>query len=460
MKINYFTGASVLSLTAIFSSCQHESGKADSEKNDDRQKPNIIFIMADDLGYADLGCYGQQEIQTPNIDKLAKEGIKFTQCYAGSTVSAPSRSVLMTGLHTGHTTVRGNFSKVPGLVERNRVPLKEDDITIAEILKKAGYSTGITGKWGLGEPNTSGVPNKQGFDEWLGYLNQRNAHTYYPPYIWRNQEKMLLKGNKNHQKKEYTHDMFTQFALKFIQEHHEKPFFLYIPYCIPHSEYEIPSLEPYSEKPWSDDEKAYAAMVTRMDSDVGKIIELLKSLHLSDKTYVFFCSDNGAAKFWKGLFNSSGELRGRKRDMYEGGIRVPMIVWSPGNISAGEESDFPWYFADVLPTLANLAGVSPPEQIDGINVLPAIHGKKQTVGNRFMYWEFHERGFQQAARWKHWKAIRPAPGDSLLLFDLSKDISETNNLASENPQITKKIENYLQSARFNSVYWPDSLIYK
>ncbi len=365
------------------------------------KRPNIIFIMADDLGYGDLGCYGQKVIKTANIDRLAAEGTRFTQCYAGSTVCAPSRSVLMTGLHTGHTRIRGNFGHAGGVGPQRRVPLRTEDVTVAEVLKKAGYVTGITGKWGLGEPGTTGVPNRKGFDQWLGYLNQRNAHSYYPPYLWRNEEKMMLEGNKEGQQKQYTHDLFTEFALDFVRSHKNEPFFLYLPYTIPHSKYQIPSTEPYSDKPWSQDAKVHAAMVTRMDGDIGRIMSLLKELGIDERTVVFFCSDNGAAKRWDGVFDSSGPLRGSKRDMYEGGIRTPMIVRWPSKIAGGKVSDAVWYFADVLPTLAELAGVMSSKDIDGVSVLATLLGKKKISDDRFLYWEFYERGFQQALRWRN-----------------------------------------------------------
>lgn len=453
-----------LSLTVF---CCITQGYAQGAAKDDkkasefaRKKPNIIFIMADDLGYHDLGCYSQTKIKTPNIDRLAAEGMRFTSVYAGSPVCAPSRSVLMTGLHTGNTTVRGNFSKVEGLVEDDRVPLQPEDITIAEVLKKAGYVTGMTGKWGLGEPGTSGVPNAQGFDEWFGYLNQKNAHSYYPPYLWKNQEKVMLEGNQNGKQETYSHDLFTDFALDFIKRHQDTTFFLYLPYTIPHDDYEIPDTAPYTHEEWPQDAKVHAAMITRMDRDIGKIMELLKSQQLDENTMVFFCSDNGAAKIWKGIFDSSGILRGHKRDMYEGGIRTPMIVRMPGKVPAGVVSDFPWYFADVLPTLAAVAKVDAPQETDGINVLPAILGKEQTVNDRFMYWEFHEKGYQQAARWHHWKVVRQAPDQPIELYDLSVDVSEQFDVASLHPDIVQKMKNYLKNARSDSKYWPDDMLGK
>ncbi len=422
-----------------------------------KMKPNIIFIMADDLGYGDLGCYGQKIIQTPVIDQMAKEGLRFTQCYAGSTVCAPSRSVLMTGKHTGHTTVRGNFGKhgVKGLGGKmGRVPLKKDDVTIAEILKKAGYVTGMTGKWGLGEPNTTGEPNEQGFDEWFGYLNQRRAHSYYPEFLWKNKEKVELPGNLQDKRETYTHDLFTEFVLDFVERHHNESFFLYLPYTIPHAKYEIPEHEPYVDESWTEDEKVHASMVTRMDRDIGKLFALLKDLGIDNNTIVFFCSDNGAAKRWEGRFDSSGVLRGHKRDMYEGGIRTPMIVHWPGKTTAGTESDSVWYFADVLPTCAEIAGIKVPGNIDGESVLSVLLGKKQEMDERFLYWEFFERGFKQAVRWKDWKAVRNGLNGNLELYDLEKDVGETTNVADENPEVVKTIENYLKTARTESENWP------
>lgn len=424
------------------------------------ERPNILFIMADDLGYGDLGCYGQQHIRTPNIDQLAAEGMRFTDAYAGSTVCAPSRSVLMTGQHTGHTTVRGNFGKggVRGLGGgKGRVPLKEEDETVAEVLDAVGYVTGITGKWGLGEPSTSGTPNKKGFDEWFGYLNQRRAHTYYPDFLWLNEDKYPLPGNTDGKKEQYTHDLFTQFALKFIDTHAggKRPFFLYVPYTVPHARYEIPSTEPYTDKEWKKDEKVHAAMITRMDQDVGRIMTLLKEKGVDENTLVFFCSDNGAAKRWEGRFDSSGALRGHKRDMYEGGIRTPMIVRWPGRVPVGKTSDTPWYFPDVLPTLADVADAPFSADVDGISILPTILGKDQPeLSNRPMYWEFFERGFQQAARRGHWKAIRKKRGGPIELYDLSKDIGEQHDIASKNPDIVESFDRYFSEARTESESWP------
>ncbi len=426
-----------------------------------KSSPNIIFIMADDLGYGDLGCYGQNKIKTPNIDQLASEGIKFLQCYAGSPVCAPSRSVLMTGQHTGHTTVRGNtgLHGVVGLGGAKwRVPLNADDITVAELLQSAGYTTACIGKWGLGEPNTPGEPRNQGFDYFFGYLNQRRAHDYYTEYLWENEDIFPL-NNENGQENDYSHDFLTDKAIQFIERQNgQNPFFLYLPYTIPHDEYEVPDLNQYASKTWEQKEKIYAAMVTRMDGDIGKILNKLKQKNLEQNTIVFFCSDNGAAQRWDRLFDSSGALRGRKRDLYEGGIRTPMIIKYPGHIQAGTVSDFPWYFADVKPTLCELVGISPDKNIDGINVLSAFHGKKvRGSKKRIFYWEFHERELQQALRIKDWKVIKLSYDTEAELYNIAEDPSEKLNVASSHPKRVKKMMAILRKSRTPSGSWPTEI---
>ena len=420
-------------------------------------RPNIIFIMADDLGYGDLGSYGQRVIHTPHLDRMAAEGIRFTDFYAGSPVCAPSRSVLMTGQHTGHTRVRGNFGKfgVVGLAgNKGRVALASEDVTIAEVLQSVGYRTGMAGKWGLGEPGTTGLPNDQGFDEWFGYLNQRRAHSYYPEYIWKDRDRFELPGNAHGNQGTYTHDLFTAFALDFVERHQSRPFFLYLPYTVPHSKYEIPDTAPYSDQPWTDDEKVHAAMITRLDRDIGQLFTRLQALGLDEKTLVFFCSDNGAAERWEGRFDSSGPLRGRKRDVYEGGIRSPMIVRWPSQITPGQSNPTPWYLADILPTLAGAAQAPIPPAVDGVNVLPVILGKQSGIAERFLYWEFFENGFQQAVRWGDWKAVRPQLGEPLEIYNLSRDLGETHNLAASSPAIVQTFEDYLRHARTASDNWP------
>ena len=425
-----------------------------------RHRPNIVLILADDLGYHDLGCYGQRSILTPNIDRMAAEGIRFTQCYAGAPVCAPSRSVLMTGEHAGHTRVRDNFAKAGSVLVLDDGPpqrrgfLKPEDVTVAEVLRGGGYVTGATGKWGLGEAGTPGVPNLKGFDEWFGYLNQRRAHNYYPAELWLNQEKRIIEGNQGGQRGRYSHDLFTDFALDFIKRHREHPFFLYVAYTLPHGRYEIPSLEDYANKPWPEEAKVYAAMVSRLDRDVGRILGLLGEEGIDDRTIVFLCSDNGAARRWEGIFDSCGELSGGKGELYEGGIRTPMIVRWPGHIPEGKVSDVAWYFADFLPTAAELGGVSPPAGIDGVSVVPLLFGERQTWGERAFYWERHAGGFQQAVRKGRWKAIRHGLAGRLELFDLGRDPGETRDLAESHPEIVREMEAYLAKARTGSEWWP------
>lgn len=414
--------------------------------------------MTDDLGYGDLGSYGQAVIPTPFLDKMAKEGMTFTQAYAGAPVCAPSRSVLMTGQHTGHTLVRGNFSaiEVEGLPDPRRIPLREEDTTVAEVLKQVGYVTGMFGKWGLGEPTTTGEPNSQGFDEWMGFLNQRRAHSHYPEYMWSNREKLVIKENADEQRGTHTHTLFTDYALDFIDRHHDTTFFLYLPYCLPHSEIAAtqPYFDLYKNEDWTEKEKHFAGMVSMIDSDVGRILTLLSAHGIAENTIVFFCSDNGAANRYEGRFDSSGPLRGRKRDMYEGGIRTPMIVWQPGSVPAGGISDYPWYFPDVMPTLADLAGTSTPSNIDGMSIAPALYGEAFTASDRFMYWEFHEKGFDQAVRWKNWKAVRHGMDGPIELYNLAEDPEESEDVSRKNKSVVKTFERYLKKARTKSIYWP------
>lgn len=418
-----------------------------------QRPPNIIFVLADDLGYGDLGCYGQKRIKTPNIDRLAAEGIRFTQCYAGSTVCAPSRCALMTGQHTGHAWIRGNGTQA----------LRSNDVTVAEVLRGVGYRTGAFGKWGLGLENSEGTPNKKGFDEWLGYLDQVHAHNYYPTQLWRNANRLLLEKNLDDKKGDYSHDLFERAATNFITLNTNRSFFLYLPVTLPHANnelgtngMEIPSDAPYSNEPWPQQEKNKAAMITRLDETVGRILAHLKRLKLDENTVFFFTSDNGPHREGgvdEKFFQSGGALRGLKRDLYEGGIRIPMIVRWPGRIKPGTVSDQVWAFWDFLPTAAELAGAATPPGIDGLSMLPALLGKKQK-NHDYLYWEFHEQGFKQAVRAGDWKGVRLAPGQPIELYNLKSDASETNNLAAGRSSVVKRMERWLHDARTDSVKWP------
>ena len=461
MKHNYYNRRDFLKTAALGAASLALPGCADqlAGSHTTARRPNIIFIMADDLGYGDLGCYGQKLIQTPSVDQMAAEGMRFTQCYAGACVCAPSRSVLMTGQHTGHTRVRENKCRVGGVRDeitggRARLPLRPEDVTVAEVLKQAGYVTGITGKWGLGDPHTIGIPTRQGFDEWYGYLNQNHAVFYYTDYLWHNDKKVTLEGNRDGKQTQYTHDLFTEFALNFVRTHKDNPFFLYVPYTIPHFNIEVPSTEPYTNEPWPEKAKIFAAMITRMDRDVGRILSLLKQLGIDDNTIVFFCSDNGAAGSGGPMFNSSGPLQGDKGGFDEGGIRTPMVVRSPGRVPAGTISDAAWYFADVMPTLAELAAVKPPRDIDGVSVLPTLLGKQQNLDDRFMYWESPPPNLSQTVRWRNFKARRKKQNMPLELYDLDRDLIEQNNVAADHPGVVALIEDYLKTARTESPNWP------
>ena len=393
---------------------------------------------------------------------MADEGMRFTSVYAGSTVCAPSRCALMTGQHTGHCYIRGNSA----------LALRPEDVTVGEVLKQAGYRTGVIGKWGLGLEGSTGVPGKKGFDEWFGYLDQHHAHNYYPEFLWRsdpqgNERRVLLDKNQNGQKGEYSHDYFTFTALNFLNINKDKPFFLYLAYTIPHANNELtratgngmeaPGDSPYANEPWPEPEKNKATMISRLDRDVGILLAKLKDLKIDDNTIVFFSSDNGPHKEGGNdpdFFESRGPLRGIKRDLYEGGIRVPTIVRWPGKIKAGVVSDSPWAFWDFLPTAAEIAGVKSPPNIDGISILPTLLGQQQTNQHEFFYWEFHERGSKQAVRMGDWKAVRLEPGKPLELYNLKTDLGEKENIASKNPEIVAKIESYLKTARTESAQWP------
>jgi arylsulfatase A-like enzyme len=428
--------------------------------------PNIVWIMADDLGYGDIGPFGQKKIRTPSLDRLATEGTCFTHYYAGGSVCSPTRSVLMTGQHTGHTRVRGNHGRA-GVA---RVPLKAEDITVAEVLKSAGYATAIAGKWGLGEPGNEGIPNRQGFDLWFGYLNNDLAEFYYPEKIWKNEQEITLPGNVGGRRGQYSNDLMTDEALAFIKANQAKPFFLYLAYTLPHNLLEVPAdslaeyagkfEEPPVEKKGNRQVPAQpratlAAMITRLDREVGRVLAHLRALNLDDTTVVFFCSDNGAparvglAEF----FGSHGIFRGQKGSLFEGGLRVPMIVRWPGRVPAGHRSDFPWGGWDFLPTAAALAGVKPPPGVDGVDVMPVLRGGPP-AGERTFYWEHHEKAFGQAVRIGDLKAVRRAPDASIAVYDLRNDPSEARDLAAAKPEFVARATELFRTSRTESEHWP------
>jgi len=460
-------------LVAVFASPLFAAAPSTDSPPPAPRRPSIVFILCDDLGYGDLSCYGQKKFSTPNIDKLASEGLRFTSCYAGSTVCTPSRAALMLGQHTGHLNLRGNV---------RQGTLLPDEVTVAEVLQRAGYRTCLIGKWGLADEGLPGVPQKKGFQEFVGYLENVHAHDYYPEFLWRydppGEAKKEFDGqvqfsqNAGGRKGLYIPDLCTDAALNFIryskpdQFNRHRPFFLCLNYTIPHANNEegrrsgngmqVPSDAPYSNEPWPQPEKNKAAMISRLDGYVGRLLARLKDLKIEDDTVIFFSSDTGPHReggVKPEFFQSSGPFRGHKRDLTEGGIRVPMIVHWPGKIKPGV-SDFPWAFWDFLPTAADIALTETPKGIDGISVLPLLLGQTQTNRHEYLYWEFHERGFQQAVRMGDWKAIRPQAGEPLQLYDLRTDLGEKENLADKHFEVVKEIEELLKTARTKSDRWP------
>lgn len=437
---------------------------------DEPRKPNIVFVLADDLGYGDLGCYGQTKIKTPNLDQLAKDGMRFTQAYAGSTVCAPSRCALMTGLHTGHCRTRGNGG---GGGPRSNVPLAPEDVCVAELLKKAGYTTALVGKWGLGEEGSTGIPTKKGFDHFFGYLNQHHAHNYYTEFLWRGEKKVDVANpqskveNVAEKFNVYAPDLLLAEALQFVTDNKSKPFFLYFATIAPHANNEktratgeggeVPTDAPYTDEKWPQAEKNKAASITRLDADVGKILVKLKELGLEKDTIVIFASDNGPHQEGGNkvaFFESAGLHRGFKRSLTDGGIRVPAIVRWPGTIKPGTTSDHVWAFWDFLPTACDLAGIDTPKGLDGISIAPTLTGKGEQKRHEFLYWEFHEGGTAQAVRYGNWKGIRTAPGKALELYDIVADPAEKKNVATDNAAVVEKIEAYLKTARTESKEFP------
>lgn len=452
-------------------------------QNTKTQRPNIIFILADDLGYGDVGFNGQKLIKTPNLDRLAKNGMKFNQFYAGTSVCAPSRSSLLTGQHTGHTYIRGN----KGVELEGQQPIADSVVTIAEVLKKAGYITGAFGKWGLGPVGSEGDPNQQGFDQFYGYNCQSLAHRYYPDHLWDNKKKVVLEANQNlMHTKQYAPDLIQKQALEFIDSKDGKqPFFLFLPYILPHAELLVPDDSIFQYYKGKFPEKVhkgldygpnatgagytsqeyphatFAAMVSRLDLYVGQVMAKLKEKGLDKNTLVIFTSDNGPHIEGGAdpvFFNSSGGFRGVKRDLYEGGIREPFVANWPGVIRPGTSNDFTGAFWDILPTFAELAGTKTTSNIDGISFVPALTGKGVQKQHDYLYWEFHEQGGRQAVRQNKWKGVRLKaagnPEGAVELYDLSKDPAETENLALKNPEKAKELGQIMNKAHVSSAIFP------
>ena len=446
-----------------------------TSKTEKTNPPNIIYILADDLGYGDVGVYGQTHFETPNLDRLAKGGMQFLQHYSGSTVCAPSRSALMTGQHTGHTFIRGNSERGFTLENEGQYPLAPEELTIAEVLKEAGYSTGAFGKWGLGYPSSEGDPNFQGFDQFYGYNCQRVAHNYYPTHLWDNQTKESLTGNDGKTAQTYAPELIHQKALSFLEENKEAPFFMFYPAVIPHAElvapqeYMVKYRDKYLPEKEYDQKKegysvgrynyqaeshaAFAAMINILDDQVGEVLDKVHQLGIDENTLIIFTSDNGPHMEGGAdpdYFDSNGPLRGYKRDLYEGGIRVPMIAYWPSKIQPNSTTDHISAFWDFFPTAVEIAGIEKDmTSIDGISFLPTLMGNQQQT-HPYLYWEFLERGGRQAVRMDQWKGVRlnmaKSPDAPIELYRLTDDIGEENNLAEQYPEIVQKMDSMMTEA--------------
>jgi len=493
--------ARVLLVLAVFLAGEGITEVANAQA--EKELPNIVLVMADDLGYGDLGSYGQTEIQTPHLDQMAREGMRFMQFYAGSTVCAPSRSVLMTGQHTGRTPIRGNSGPVRRRTGNKYidgpigdVPLPSDTETIADVLKQRGYATGVFGKWGLGGPGSEGIPTKHGFDEFFGYIDHRSAHFYYPEFLFQARgdgsvERVPLEGNTvesnpyvpgaGHpvERGTYSHDVIMEEAFSFVDRHQdEEPFFLYLPVTIPHAALSVP---PEARKPYLTDEgtsifeenpfsgghyppqskpyATYAAMVSRLDRDVGRLFDKLRTLGLDENTIVLFTSDNGphdAGGYDPSALDSNGPLRAGKGTLYEGGIRVPMIAWGPGRIPAGGQSPHVSYQGDLMATIADLVHVEPPKPNDSISFLPVLQGREDRQQTHdALYWEFTGGRTHQAVRYGKWKGVRqPMLKGPVELYNLERDLSERDNVASDHPEVVKEVKNIMKEEHTPSKLWP------
>jgi arylsulfatase A len=424
-------------------------------------KPNLIFILSDDIAQGDIGAYGQQLIKTPNLDRLCQEGTRYLSAYTGTSVCAPTRTSFFTGLHMGNCPTRANREIQP----EGQRPLPKDTVTVAKILKGAGYKTATMGKWGMGMFDTSGSPFQNGIDHFFGYNCQRHAHSYFPTYLYNDDRRFEIPGNKNGQQNVYAQELIQQDVLKWVDDQAENPFFLFYAMTLPHGRYEINDQGIYADKPWSEKEKNYAAMVTRIDSDIGKLVELLKKKGIADNTLIVFSGDNGSSfnpntAIGK-RFNQTmdGKLRGFKRSMYEGALRQAAFAWWPGTVPAGRVLDEPWAFWDLLPTFAELgqAEMPPGFHPDGYSLVEFLKGSAAPDRDYF-YWELHERQSIQAIRWGDWKAVRPKQGSTVELYYLADDLGETNDLAAKYPELVLKAISMMNKARTKDPDWPDPAI--
>ena len=421
------------------------------------EKPNIIFILSDDIAQGDLGCYGQKLIRTPNLDRMAAEGTRYLQAYCGTTVCAPSRTSLITGLHMGHCPVRANREIQP----EGQMPLPAGTLTVAQLLQERGYATACIGKWGMGMFHTTGSPLKKGFDHFFGYNCQRHAHSYFPIYLYNDDQRFELPGNDGKSVgKTYAQNLIAGEVLRWVRSQKDHPFFLFHSATLPHGRFEIDDVGQYADRPWTPQQKNYAAMVTRLDSDVGRLLNLLKELQLDERTLVIFSGDNGSSfpphsEIGRLFEQAANGMRGFKRELYEGGLRQAAIARWPGVVPAGRVSDEPWAFWDFLPTVAELTGAKLPDgfQGDGLSLVSFLRGGPAPQ-REFFYWELHEGRPIQAIRFGDWKAVRNGPSQPLELYDLKRDPGETKNLAADHPDLLAKAETLIKAARVDDPNWP------
>ncbi len=434
-----------------------QSDAQDSAQRDADKRPNLIFVLSDDIAQGDLGCYGQQLIKTPRMDQMAAEGTRYLQTYCGTSVCAPSRASFFTGLHSGHCPIRGNYEVAP----EGQLPLPADSVTVGKVLKSAGYATATFGKWGMGFFDSSGSPHKQGIDHFFGYNCQRHAHSYFPTYLWDDQQAIRLPGNDGRTVGEtYSQELIQNDMLKWIRDQRDQPFFVFYAITLPHGRYEIDDQGQYADQPWSEKQKNYAAMVTRMDSDLGELVDLLKELKLDDNTLIVISGDNGSSfnpdsEIGKRFDQASNGLRGYKRGLYEGALRQAALAWWPGTVPAGRVDDQPWAFWDLLPTFADLANAKLPAgyQTDGVSLVEYLKGGDVPERDYF-YWELHEQQPIQATRFGDWKAVRRGIDKDIEIYNLQDDPGESKDIASQFPERQQQAADIFKAAHAPDRNWP------
>lgn len=444
-------------ILGLFFAPGNGSGQSRTTESSGSRKPNLIFVLSDDVAQGDLGCYGQRLIKTPRIDQMAAEGTRYLQAYCGTSVCAPSRSSFFTGLHSGHCPIRGNYEVPP----EGQLPLPDEAVTIAEVAKTAGYATATFGKWGMGFFDTSGSPFNQGVDHFFGYNCQRHAHSYFPTYLYNDHQPFALEGNDGQTVgKTYAQELIQNDLIEWLRRHAENPFMIFYAITLPHGRHEIDDFGIYADQPWSDKQKAYAAQVTRVDSDMGQIVDTLRELGIAENTLIVFSGDNGSSfnptsEMGKLFEQANNGLRGYKRGLYEGALRQAAFAWWPGHVPAGRVDHQPWAFWDIMPTFVELSGAEPPQgyRTDGVSLVDYLKGGDAPQRDYF-YWELHENQPIQAARFGNWKAVRNGINQAIELYNLDTDAAEANDIAANNPEVVKRAQQIFQQAHQPDPNWP------